>query len=47
MAHYSPTEGTDRRIVSTEIYLLDSGGQYYDGTTGEKPAILVHCFINL
>lgn len=34
MAHYSPTEGTDRQIVREEMYLIDSGGQYWDGTTG-------------
>lgn len=33
MAHYSPTLETDRRITRDEIYLVDSGGQYWDGTT--------------
>lgn len=36
MAHYSPTEGTDRQIDRNHIYLIDSGGQYWDGTTGRK-----------
>ncbi|XP_054726710.1 xaa-Pro aminopeptidase ApepP [Anastrepha obliqua] len=31
--HYQPTEETNRRIVSEEIYLCDSGAQYLDGTT--------------
>lgn len=34
MAHYSPVEGTDTQIVREEMYLIDSGGQYWDGTTG-------------
>lgn len=33
MAHYSPTEETDRVITRDEVYLIDSGGQYWDGTT--------------
>ncbi|KAJ6605041.1 Xaa-Pro aminopeptidase ApepP [Pseudolycoriella hygida] len=33
MAHYSPNEGTALPITRKEIYLLDSGGQYWDGTT--------------
>lgn len=33
MAHYSPTNLTDTRITRNEIYLIDSGGQYSDGTT--------------
>lgn len=36
MAHYSPTEETDRQIVREEMYLIDSGGQYWDGTTGRN-----------
>lgn len=31
--HYSPKESTDRQITTEEIYLVDSGGQYKDGTT--------------
>lgn len=33
MAHYSPTNATDAQITRDEVYLIDSGGQYYDGTT--------------
>ncbi|XP_037029455.1 xaa-Pro aminopeptidase ApepP-like [Bradysia coprophila] len=33
MAHYSPTEETAAVIDKSKIYLLDSGGQYFDGTT--------------
>lgn len=28
MAHYTPTNETDRQITRTEIYLIDSGTQY-------------------
>lgn len=31
--HYKPTPETDRLVTDREIYLLDSGGQYKDGTT--------------
>ncbi|XP_062613274.1 LOW QUALITY PROTEIN: xaa-Pro aminopeptidase 1-like [Saccostrea cucullata] len=31
--HYAPTNLTDKEITTTEMYLLDSGGQYLDGTT--------------
>ena len=31
--HYSPTEATNRRLAMDEIFLLDNGGQYLDGTT--------------
>ncbi|KAM8909807.1 xaa-Pro aminopeptidase 2 isoform 2-T2 [Spinachia spinachia] len=33
LAHYSPTEETIRRLTVDEMYLVDSGGQYLDGTT--------------
>ncbi|KAK9518284.1 hypothetical protein VZT92_023595 [Zoarces viviparus] len=33
LAHYSPTEGTSRKLTVNEMYLVDSGGQYLDGTT--------------
>ncbi|KAM6923381.1 xaa-Pro aminopeptidase 2 [Xenentodon cancila] len=33
LAHYSPTEETNRRLTVDEMYLIDSGGQYLDGTT--------------
>ena len=31
--HYRVTPETDRRIKPNEVYLIDSGGQYTDGTT--------------
>ncbi|ODV89538.1 hypothetical protein CANCADRAFT_58443 [Tortispora caseinolytica NRRL Y-17796] len=31
--HYSPIRGNCRQLSTAEIYLLDSGGQYLDGTT--------------
>ncbi len=33
LVHYSPSIETDRPISVDEIYLIDSGGQYFDGTT--------------
>ncbi|KAM5290208.1 xaa-Pro aminopeptidase 2 isoform 2-T3 [Glossophaga mutica] len=33
MAHYSPTKEIHRNLSSNEMYLVDSGGQYWDGTT--------------
>ncbi|CAD7091432.1 unnamed protein product [Hermetia illucens] len=33
LAHYDPSEDTDKQITRKEIYLVDSGGQYLDGTT--------------
>uniref|UniRef100_A0A0B8RNS9 Xaa-Pro aminopeptidase 2 n=1 Tax=Philothamnus irregularis TaxID=1899461 RepID=A0A0B8RNS9_9SAUR len=33
LAHYSPSNFTARKLSPNEMYLLDSGGQYYDGTT--------------
>ena len=31
--HYKPEKDTAKPLNNDEIYLLDSGGQYYDGTT--------------
>lgn len=31
--HYKPEEGTALKLNDKEIYLLDSGGQYLEGTT--------------
>lgn len=31
--HYSPIEGACRMVSAREVFLLDSGGQYVDGTT--------------
>uniref|UniRef100_A0A1L8E244 Putative xaa-pro aminopeptidase n=1 Tax=Nyssomyia neivai TaxID=330878 RepID=A0A1L8E244_9DIPT len=33
VVHYSPTEETNLEITTEGVYLIDSGGQYYDGTT--------------
>ncbi len=33
IVHYSPTPETDARLHAEGLYLLDSGGQYLDGTT--------------
>lgn len=33
LAHYSPTNETSRHLTVNEMYLVDSGGQYLDGTT--------------
>ncbi|XP_055368480.1 xaa-Pro aminopeptidase 2 isoform X2 [Betta splendens] len=33
LAHYSPTAETSRPLTVDEMYLVDSGGQYLDGTT--------------
>lgn len=31
--HYKPQEDTDRPLGKKEMYLLDSGAQFFDGTT--------------
>ncbi|XP_033740983.1 xaa-Pro aminopeptidase 1-like isoform X3 [Pecten maximus] len=31
--HYFPTNDTDKDITTSDMFLLDSGGQYLDGTT--------------
>ena len=33
LPHYVPDEGTDARLGKSGIFLLDSGGQYFGGTT--------------
>jgi Xaa-Pro aminopeptidase len=33
IVHYRVTEGTNRRVTPGELLLVDSGGQYVDGTT--------------
>lgn len=51
IVHYRVTEATDRRLNPGELMLVDSGGQYEDGTTditrtiavGEPPAEAVRC----
>jgi Xaa-Pro aminopeptidase len=37
--HYRATPETDRRINADECYLIDSGGQYLDGTTDVTRAL--------
>ena len=39
--HYRVTTGTNRDIRSGELYLVDSGGQYVDGTTDITRTIIV------
>lgn len=33
MPHYLPTAESDTQITRSDMYLIDSGGQYLDGTT--------------
>ncbi|XP_019060648.1 xaa-Pro aminopeptidase 2 isoform X3 [Fukomys damarensis] len=33
LAHYSPTKELNHKLSPEEMYLVDSGGQYWDGTT--------------
>lgn len=33
MCHYSATPETDKELLPKGLYLIDSGGQYYEGTT--------------
>jgi Xaa-Pro aminopeptidase len=33
IVHYRATEKSDRLLTKNHLYLLDSGGQYFDGTT--------------
>ncbi|MEM1234699.1 MAG: aminopeptidase family protein P, partial [Pseudomonadota bacterium] len=52
VVHYRVTEGTNRALKSGELYLVDSGGQYVDGTTditrtvalGTPPAVACAAF---
>ncbi len=39
--HYRVTERTNRRLESGELYLIDSGGQYRDGTTDITRTVLI------
>ncbi|MBZ8135207.1 aminopeptidase P family protein [Afifella sp. IM 167] len=39
--HYRVTERTNRKLEEAELYLIDSGGQYRDGTTDITRTILV------
>ena len=33
IVHYSPTPETDAELLTDNLYLIDSGAQYLDGTT--------------
>ncbi|WP_026379531.1 aminopeptidase P family protein [Afifella pfennigii] len=39
--HYRVTQGSNRRLEEGELYLIDSGGQYLDGTTDITRTLLV------
>src|SRR5687767_112462 len=39
--HYRVTERTDRRLESGDLYLVDSGAQYRDGTTDITRTLLI------
>ena len=41
ICHYRVTEGSNRAILPGELYLIDSGGQYLDGTTDITRTIIV------
>jgi Xaa-Pro aminopeptidase len=41
VVHYKATEGTNRPIEKNSLYLVDSGGQYLDGTTDITRTIAV------
>ncbi len=41
IVHYRVTRKSNRRIASGEIFLLDSGGQYLDGTTDVTRTVAV------
>jgi Xaa-Pro aminopeptidase len=41
IVHYRVTESTDRRLKRGEIYLLDSGAQYLDGTTDVTRTVFI------
>lgn len=41
IVHYRVTEATNRRLEPDSIYLVDSGGQYPDGTTDVTRTVIV------
>jgi Xaa-Pro aminopeptidase len=41
IVHYRVTEASDRRLRSGDLYLVDSGGQYRDGTTDVTRTVAV------
>ena len=43
MMHYSATEESNYKLEARDLFLVDSGGQYYDGTTDITRTIAVGC----
>jgi Xaa-Pro aminopeptidase len=41
MAHYSHTNGVPAALTPNSLYLVDSGGQYFDGTTDVTRTIAI------
>lgn len=41
IVHYQPTEETNRKLRPGSLYLVDSGGQYLDGTTDVTRTVLI------
>jgi Xaa-Pro aminopeptidase len=41
LPHYRPTNATNRRLEPNSVYLIDSGGQYRDGTTDVTRTIAI------
>lgn len=41
VVHYQPTVDTNQRLVKDSLFLLDSGGQYFDGTTDVTRTIAI------
>jgi Xaa-Pro aminopeptidase len=41
IVHYRVTRGSNRRIAADELFLVDSGGQYEDGTTDITRTVIV------
>ena len=41
IVHYRVTEATNRRLKAGELFLVDSGGQYQDGTTDITRTIVI------
>ena len=41
VVHYQPTENTNKPLIENSLFLLDSGGQYLDGTTDVTRTIAI------
>lgn len=41
VVHYQPTENSNKTLIAGSLFLLDSGGQYFDGTTDVTRTIAV------